>query len=205
MSASNKSKKPEDGVQTPEVDVNAALAQMSQAIVAGQSQMMELMKGLSSELGGLSKRVGSIEDKADRSATKETERVISKVRAETPKEVDETIQEKRCDPRYREVVDRILGRQFKAWEEYEGVLPGHFRFVVEVPVELSSVLPETHKRAGCDHENEKCKLPADTRTKTISFAEHVNGVEEWCNKIRLNLNKFYSANALNSPFVRQPE
>ena len=180
-------------------------SEFENGVVSVLKDLSATISELSKDVKGVVSRVDSLElNTGNAPATAQIKEAIAKKKGEAPKvkvvERDETLQEKRIDPRYREVVDRILGEQFVAWEDYEGVLPGHFKFNVLIPAELSSVPADTHARAGCDHDKDVCKVAPDVRSKVISFAEHVNGVEEWCKLVRQNLNKYYSQNAIRSPF-----
>lgn len=174
-----------------------------------ETQVIGLLRDMNTTVTGIDGRVKDLEKaRGPKNATEETEIAIQGAEKEaSPPDVDETIQEHRLSKQYAVIVKEVLGDQFEAWEEYEGVPPSHFRFVISIPPELSSIPKETHVKAGCDHKGERsetgekvCKVPADLRSRTLSFAEGENGVREWCVKVRQNLNKFYTQNALQSPF-----
>ena len=93
--------------------------------------------------------------------------------------------EYKCHPRHKQLADEILGSQFTVWESYDGVLSTHFQFNIKVPDVISPL---------------KGQMP-DIRTKAIMNAEGENGVRDWLMLVRKNLNKYYSENALQSPFV----
>ena len=61
---------------------------------------------------------------------------------------------------------------------------------IKIPVELSSMPAEDRAKGRT----------LDIRSKAISLSQGENGVIEWCKKVRNNLNKFYTKNALKSPF-----
>jgi len=173
------------------------------------TKIVGLLESLSGQFVALETRIKKVEATAGpANATEATDVALSKAENVAPKPevvVDETIQERRIDPRYRKMVTDILGEQFEAWEEYSDCPPSHFRFVINVPPGLSSIPKNTHTRTGCDHDNPEvgCKVPPDLRSKTMTYAEGENGVKEWCNRVRLNLNKYYTTNALPSPFSNQ--
>ena len=166
------------------------------------SQLLGLVKDMSSTMTGLDERIKNIErDKGTLNASIATDEAIEKVKeTEVKVIIDDTIQEKRLDPRYRKIVDETLGKQFLAWEEYEGCPESHFRFVIQVPEEFSSRPASDHTRANCDHDDNKCNIPSDLRSNTMTYAKGQNGVREWCMKVRNNLNRFYSSNGITSPF-----
>jgi len=102
----------------------------------------------------------------------------------------------------------------ETYEAPEGIyVPAKFRKIAddilspEFPIEIHNfddttdfqidiIVPNKYSPAD---ENEKIK-GVDRRSKRISRAQGENGVREWCNKVRENLNKYYSRNAIKSPF-----
>ena len=90
----------------------------------------------------------------------------------------------KCHPRYRELANQIIGEQFIVWEDYSGVPATHFRINVKIPDKISP-------NKG---------LTPDIRSKAVMNAEGESGVRDWFVLIRKNLNKYYSENALQSPF-----
>lgn len=103
----------------------------------------------------------------------------------------ETEPEMKISPKHRAIVDEVLGKQFYAWEDYEATDSTHFLFNIQVPKELSS-LPKD--------DLEKGKV-MDVRSKAVANAAGENGVREWCQLVRKNLNNYYAQNAIRSPFV----
>ena len=102
-----------------------------------------------------------------------------------PEEPSGDVQELKVHPRYRQLADGILGKQFKVWETYD-VEPTYFQFHIQVPQELSPI----PKGQGLD-----------IRTRTIANSEGENGVKLWLELVRSNLNKFYSQKGVQSPFT----
>lgn len=90
----------------------------------------------------------------------------------------------KCHPKHREMVDNILGNQFKAWESYDVTDSTHFLFSVQVPSELSPL----------------SKGELDIRSRSVLNAEGENGVRQWLILVRKNLNQYYSQNGIKAPF-----
>ena len=140
---------------------------------------------------GMNERLGKVEDaQKPKTATDQIQEHMDKA-SEPKKESDGAIQEKFLHPSYKEVIENTLGNQFEAWQTYEETDDAHFMFHILIPPQLS---PSKDNKSG------KKVLP-DIRSKAISHAEGINGVKEWCQKVRGNLNQYYSRNAIPSPFA----
>lgn len=152
--------------------------------------VLEVMQQLNENLKALNTRVTEMEGRiGPQTATEQIKKVLGEEKKEEPAE-DTTLAEMKIHPKHRSIVDEILGEQFQAWESYEGTNSTHFLFNIQVPTKLSS-MPQKDREQGRE---------LDIRTKAISNAEGENGVREWCKLVRKNLNKFYSENAIPSPF-----
>ena len=163
---------------------------------------LDALTTLAGEMKALGSRIESVEAaQGPETATQQIAKVTGQKVPVKEEEVDETIEEKKLHPKHRKLVDEILGEQFNAWETYDDTNSTNFRFHIQIPADLSSVPKATHERAGCDHDEEVCKVPPDIRSKAVSLAEGENGVKNWCLKVRKNLEKFYTSNAISSPFT----
>ena len=151
-----------------------------------EDQMLEILQDMNKDMKEIKKRLVEVEQVTGlTSATDQTTAIIGDVVE------DDTIQDLKIHPIHRKIVDSILGEQFKAWETYDDTNSTHFMFHVQVPIKLSSI-PEHEQKSG---------KSLDIRTKAISNAEGENGVQEWCKKIRQNLNKYYTVHGIRSPFT----
>ncbi len=171
-----------------------------------ETQVIGLLKDMNKSITGIDDRLSAVEaTQGPKNATEATNKAIDVAKEVEPPVVDDTVQEHKLSEQYVKIVKDTLGDQFDAWEDYIGVPPSHFRFVISVPFALSSIPKETHTKAKCNHAEKICKVPPDLRSKVISFGEGENGVREWCKRVRLNLNKFYTQNAIQTPFSTMPE
>ena len=101
---------------------------------------------------------------------------------------DETISEKYIPPAFRKIVNELLTEEFKInIQDFEDRTD--FLFEIIVPDKFSS-LSEKEKKEGA----------LDIRSKMISRALGENGVRQWTEKVRNNLNKYYSQEGVASPF-----
>ena len=147
--------------------------------------LVGLIQSVNTNISDLKERVIQVEKKQNPpTATDQIAKVMEK-------EEDEAgYQEMKIHPKHRLLVDNILGKQFIAWESYDGSDSTHFEFHIKVPMELSSVPTEDRAKGRTE----------DIRTRVISQAAGENGVKDWCEMVRKNLNKYYTTNALPSPF-----
>jgi len=147
--------------------------------------LVGLIQSVNTNISDLKERVIQVE-KAQKpeTATDQIAKVIEKEKDEA------SYQEMKIHPKHRLLVDNILGKQFIAWESYDGIDSTHFSFSIEVPMELSSVPTEDRAKGRT----------RDIRTRVISQSAGENGVKDWCEQVRKNLNKYYTNNALPSPF-----
>jgi hypothetical protein len=91
--------------------------------------------------------------------------------------------------KYRQICDEILSPEFGLdCEEFADSMD--FTVSVIVPERFSSLTVQ-----------EKQANVKDIRSKVISRAVGENGVREWCQKVRENLNKFYTSSGVVSPFI----
>lgn len=152
--------------------------------------VMNLLQAMNKEFQSLSERLNKVEKvQGPQTATEQVARFTGK-ESEKEEPKDQTLQEMILHPRHRKIVDEVLGEQFEAWETYEDTNTTRFMFHVKVPIELSSI-PKEEKSKG---------RSLDIRSKAIPQALGENGVREWCKLIRNNLNRYYTQNALPSPF-----
>ena len=106
----------------------------------------------------------------------------------TPKLDDETYPKSYIPPKFRKIVDTILSEEF-GLRVFDFEDRTDFQIDVTVPERFSSVSKE-----------DKEKGVQDIRTRIIPRALGENGVREWCELIRRNLNKFYQKEGVQSPF-----
>lgn len=92
---------------------------------------------------------------------------------------------------YRVKVDEILGKDFGISITPFTDRPS-FMLNIIVPARFKTLTPEQLEIAKCD-----------MRSKQMTYAEGTRGVEEWCKKIRINLNKFQETQGL-PPIMSTP-
>lgn len=150
------------------------------------------LEDISNLLVGINDRLKVVEEvQRPKTATDQIQEVLDEASA-PKKELDGSPQDKSIPPQHKEQVENILGAQFEAWQTYEETDSAHFMLHILVPEQLSPISKETKPGR---------KILPDIRSRAISHAEGVNGVREWCQKVRFNLNQYYSRNALPSPFT----
>lgn len=76
---------------------------------------------------------------------------------------------------YREIVDHVLNKNFGIQVIPRSDSP-HFELIIVVPDKYSSISAEQKKALG-----------ADLRPKVLNYAEGLNGVREWAEKVYENL------------------
>ena len=141
---------------------------------------------------GMKKDIDDLKEKVSPTATNQIQKAIDQESGTATiggqlktESIQGGLPEYKCHPRHKQLSDEILGTQFLVWESYDGVPSTHFQFNVKVPDSISPL---------------KGQMP-DIRSRAIMNAEGENGVRDWLLKIRQNLNKYYSVNALQSPFA----
>ena len=107
----------------------------------------------------------------------------------TPRLEDETYPKHYIPPKFRKIVDTILSEEFGLRVmDFEDRTD--FQIDIIVPDKFSSVSKEDKDRGV-----------QDIRSRIIPRAMGENGVREWCELIRRNLNKFYQKEGVQSPFT----
>ncbi len=102
-------------------------------------------------------------------------------------EKDETRDDFYMPPRFREIVDNTLSSEFGAKvTDFDDRTD--FMLTIIVPQKYSSVPKEEYEKT------------ADIRSRIIPRGLGENGVKEWCQLIRLNLNKYFTREGVQSPF-----
>lgn len=118
---------------------------------------------------------------------------VNAKRAFTPHMDDETYPKDYIPPKFRKIVNEFLSEDFGARVvDFEDRTD--FQFDIIVPEKYSSVTKE-----------DRAKGVQDIRTRIIPRALGENGVREWCQLIRKNLNKFYTNEGKASPFTNSAE
>lgn len=107
----------------------------------------------------------------------------------TPKLEDKTYPKSYTPPKFRKIVDTILSEEF-------GVRVMDFEDRTEFQVDI--VVPDKFSSVS---KEDKEKGVEDIRSRIIPRALGENGVREWCELIRRNLNKFYQKEGVQSPFT----
>lgn len=106
----------------------------------------------------------------------------------TPTLEDESYPTNYVPPAFKKAVNEILSSEFSCRvQDFDDRTD--FLFEIVVPEKYSSVSKE-----------DRAKGVEDIRSKMISRALGINGVREWCQLVRKNLNKFYSSQGVQSPF-----
>ena len=153
--------------------------------VSLDAKMDQVVAGLNTVAGALSKLVEL--QTADKSpSSKESEPAKATF---TPKIEDETMNKAYIPAKYRALVDEILSPEFGiSLHDFDDRTD--FWFEVIVPEKFSSISAEDRQKGV-----------RDLRGKMISRALGENGIRDWCNLIRKNLSRYYSAEGVRSPFT----
>lgn len=106
----------------------------------------------------------------------------------SPHMLDDTRPNDYIPPRWRQIVDEVLSPDFglrvKNFDDTTD-----FMIDIIVPRQYSSLTPK-EVELGVQ----------DIRSRMIQRSVGENGVRQWCEKIRTNLNKYYTAAGVTSPF-----
>ena len=149
--------------------------------------VMDILQGVAAELKNLGKRLQQLEDRKTSPEFDEAF-AISKSQPPAPTLTIETNPADEPILHYtpvniRKMVDEILGADFKVEVLASKDLP-QFEFHVIVPERYGTSFVELSGPNG------RVKQPVeDRRTRIISNAEGVNGVRDWCLKVKQNLLK----------------
>ena len=132
-------------------------------------------------------QMSAVSTKTDASETKTIGRSF------IPHMDDETYPKDYIPPKFRKIVNEFLSEDFGARVvDFEDRTD--FQFDIIVPEKYSSVTKE-----------DRAKGVEDIRTRIIPRALGENGVREWCQLIRKNLNKYYTNEGKASPFINSAE
>lgn len=128
---------------------------------------------------------------ADKTKDKVKENTVG--RSYTPHLDDDTYPKDYIPPKFRKIVDENLSPEFGARVvDFEDRTD--FQFDIVVPEKYSSVTKEDREKGV-----------QDIRTRIIPRALGENGVREWCQLIRKNLNRYYTNEGKASPFINSAE
>ena len=145
-------------------------------------QQMEQMLGM---MGGIVQRIEAIESK-EIAPAKVVEAAVSDTAYS--KETDPTYPPSYIPAKWRQLVNDILTPEFGITvNDFEDRTD--FQVNIIVPEEFSSLSKE-EKTAGVK----------DIRSKVITRAMGENGVREWAQKVRVNLNRYFTKEGKASPF-----
>jgi len=106
----------------------------------------------------------------------------------TPKLDDETYPEEYTPPKFRKLVDEILSKDFGLKID---------DFPDRTDMQINIIVPEKYSSLS---KEDRDKGAEDIRSRIVPRAMGENGVKEWCQLIRTNLNKFYTKEGVQSPF-----
>lgn len=154
-------------------------------------RIFDILNGVADELKSMRARIEGIEAKDRPEAL-----AISKETAKAPEVVIDTTTPDSPTISYvpvnvRKVVDEILGEDFKVEVYADSDLP-QFNFSVIVPERFGTSTVMVDTKSGREAQSVE-----DRRSRVISNAEGVNGVREWCQKVRQNLLK-HQTGSLNT-------
>ena len=141
-------------------------------------------------LSGFNERIENIEKVVEPEIIKAVPIITTGI-AITPDynpEKDETYPKSYIPREYRKLVDEILSPEFGAQIDDQN-FGLDFEIKVIVPDAFSSLTPK-----------EKEQGIKDIRSRIIPRALGENGVRDWCNLIRNNLNKYFTQTGKASPF-----
>ena len=150
------------------------------------SEILDVMKGISAFMGNLDARLKKIE-----TGGKEDFK-IAKAEADVALAVESR---KSVDPRVSDIVNEILGEDFKVLMEPNKDRPG-FMFTLIVPSRLSDTVKETRPKAdpaGTNREYLKDKdghvimeeyTPEDRRSRAIAATDNFDAIRQHCERVR---------------------
>lgn len=144
------------------------------------------MEQMLTMMGSLVQRIEAIESKPV--VTPVIATATQEVKPFDPKLEDETYPSTYVPAKWRTMIDEILGKEFGfTVNDFEDRTD--FQINIFVPEQYSSLRKE-ERDAGVE----------DVRSKIITRAMGENGVREWAQKVRFNLNKYYMKEGKASPF-----
>ena len=102
---------------------------------------------------------------------------------------DPTYPKKYIPPKYRQIVTELLSEDFELdITDFDDRTD--FQVHIIVPERYSSITPEDRKKGV-----------QDIRSRMVPRSLGENGVREWCSLIRQNLNRYYTKEGKQSPFI----
>lgn len=176
-------------VETKPVEkkVESKLPKLPSKTEMQMEQMLNMMSNLVQSNEALAQRIEAIENKTV-APTVTTATLVQEVKPFDPKLEDETYPSTYVPAKWRTMIDEILGKEFGfTVNDFEDRTD--FQINIFVPAEYSSLRKE-EREAGVQ----------DVRSKIITRAMGENGVREWAQKVRFNLNKYYMKEGKASPF-----
>lgn len=164
------------------------------------SEMSALTEQMTAVIGGLNSVAGAVAKLVELQTADKNPAIVSvsnagispsnvsPTRTFDPKMDDETYPNKYIPPKYRQLVNEILSSEF-GLDITDFDDRTDFQIHIIVPEKYSSVTPEDRKKGI-----------QDIRSRMIPRSLGENGVREWCNLVRQNLNKYYTREGVASPF-----
>lgn len=140
------------------------------------NQLVDIIQNLASNVQKLTQKVAELEKNSDYTS----ENVLKIGGTQTSSYLENNQSNWQVPQNYLNVAKKILGEKFQFRCEPSLDMP-QFIFTVVVPPEYSAI-----------------KNVPDERSKTISNALGVNGVEEWCNLVKQNVIKSLGSNILQT-------
>jgi len=150
-------------------------------------KMDEVISGINTLAGAIGKLVDmqTARPLADRITA---ESAILPVKEFIPKLDDETYPSDYVPSKFRRIVDAILSKEF-------GLTIVDFDDRTDFQVNI--IVPEKYSSVA---KEDRDKGILDVRSRIIPRSLGENGIKEWCKLIRLNLNRYYSKEGVQSPF-----
>ena len=159
-------------------------------IAQPENQLEGKIDKMADAIGSLVQGVSTLIDlQTAEKKVQEAPEVIKDDKKEYNTEEDETVKsDSYVPPKFREIVDTMLSPDFGIdVQDFDDRTD--FLFTVIVPEEYSSL----------DAKSKELKVK-DLRSKMIPRAKGENGVREWVELIRKNLNKYFTQEGVASPF-----
>tara|TARA_R100000789_G_C3019551_1_gene153239 strand:- start:1923 stop:2468 length:546 start_codon:yes stop_codon:yes gene_type:complete len=156
------------------------------AILKTQKEILKTQKGTNKALNTIAGSLTKLVDIQQNAPKKEEEKMEPEKGKEA--EMDETYPKTYFPPKYRDIMDEMLGKDFEGRvTDFDDRT--EFQFDVFIPKEYSSLSQE-----------DKEKGVKDVRTRIIPRALGENGVRDWCKLIRTNLNRYFAREGKATPF-----
>lgn len=159
--------------------------------VEAPSKVEQQMEQMLNMMGGIVQRIEAIENKeilVNKEPAGKSPDSNGLAEPSYSKESDPTYPSSYIPAKWRQLVDEILTPEFGLTvNDFEDRTD--FQINIIVPEQFSSISKE-----------EKASGVKDIRSKVITRAMGENGVREWAQKVRFNLNKYFMKEGKASPF-----